>query len=232
MTSPLLAVDGLVAGYDGRAVVHGVSLMVDAGELVALFGPNGAGKSTTLLSISGLVKPMEGEVRFDGEPQTQRAYQIARAGIAHVPEERSLFPSLTVAEHLRLAKHSDAVDVEEIFEWLPALERLADRRAGLLSGGEQQMLAVARGLRARPKLLMVDEMSLGLAPLVATGLLETIAGVARDTRCGVLLVEQHVPMALSVVDRAYVMSRGRIVDEGPSAELIDDPSRLEASYLG
>jgi branched-chain amino acid transport system ATP-binding protein len=232
MTDRLLDVDRLVAGYDGQAVVHDISLSVGVGELVALFGPNGAGKSTTLLTISGLVKPMNGEIRFEGEPEQRRANKIARAGIAHVPEERSLFPSLTVAEHLRLANRSDAVPNSKLFEWLPALGPLADRRAGLLSGGEQQMLAVARALKSRPKLLMVDEMSLGLAPLVASSLLATIGGVARDTGCGVLLVEQHVPMALTVVDRAYVMSRGRIVDEGSAADLSEDPSRLEASYLG
>ena len=230
--TPALEVIGLVAGYDGRAVVTGIDLTVAPGEVVCLLGPNGAGKTTSLLAISAIIGRMAGSVRLDGaETKGDAPHRLARAGLAHVPEDRSLFPSLTVAEHLRLGSTKDGPGDADVFGWFPALARLHSRRVGLLSGGEQQMVAVARALKGRPRVLMIDELSLGLAPLVVESLLDTIRVIADDTGCGVLLVEQHVQMALGAADSAYVLSRGSIVMSGPADELAGDPDRLRASYL-
>ena len=231
--SGVLEVSGLVAGYDGRAVVTGIDLSVAPGEIVCLLGPNGAGKTTSLLAMSGVIPSMGGSVRLDGVETTgQPSYRLARSGLAHVPEDRSLFPSLTVAEHLRLGSTKGGPTDGDVFGWFPPLTGLVDRKVGLLSGGEQQMVAVARALMGRPKVLMVDELSLGLAPLVVQSLLDTIRVIADDTGCGVLLVEQHVEMALGAADRAYVLSRGSVVMSGQAGELSADPDRLRASYLG
>lgn len=240
----LFELSGLAAGYDERAVVSGVDLCVDAGELVCLLGPNGAGKTTTLLAAVGVIHPMSGTVSLDGRALVGGPSRITREGLSLVPEDRSLFPSLTVAEHLRLGRRrrhigrdrsavaeSDVTD-RDVFGWFPALARINSRRVGLLSGGEQQMVAVARALMGRPKVLMIDELSLGLAPLVVESLLQTLRTIALETGCGVLLVEQHVQLALAASDRAYVMNRGRIVLDGPAVDIAADPSRLHASYLG
>ena len=228
----LLEVSGLRAGYHGQAVLHEVDLTVDEGEIVCLLGPNGAGKSTTLLAISGLIPLLGGEVRIRRERPPRKPHHLARKGVAHVPEDRSLFPSLTVAEHLRLGGRPGGRSREEVLGWFPALDRLLNRRVGLLSGGEQQMVALARALMSRPALLMIDEMSLGLAPIVVETLLETLRGIVAGTGCGVLLVEQHVQMALSIADRGMVLSRGRVAVVGPAAELAVDPELLQRSYLG
>jgi branched-chain amino acid transport system ATP-binding protein len=245
VSAPVLVTKGLRAGYDGVPVVHGLDLAVDAGEVVALLGANGAGKTTTLLTIAGLLPPIDGtlvildEVAHDEHGRGRRVrrssltrtWRRARAGVALVPEDRGLFPGLTVREHLRLTRAGrDAT--ERAFDLFPALGPLADRPAGLLSGGEQQMLALARALVRAPRLLMVDEMSLGLAPIVVERLLPMLRTIATETGAGVLLVEQHVPMALAVADRAVVMSRGRSVASGSAADLAARPELLEASYLG
>ena len=229
----VLEVSGLSAGYDRRAVVHDLSLTVGEGEIVAMLGPNGAGKSTTLLALSGLVDVIDGTIELAGTDVTTVApHRRARQGMAHVPEDRSLFPTMSTAEHLRLGGRGGEIDPAEVHRWFPALERLADRPVGLLSGGEQQMLAVARALMGSPKLLMVDELSLGLAPIVVGSLLDTLQRVASESGCGVLLVEQHVRMALEVADRAIVLQRGKVVVEGPAADLLADPNLLRESYLG
>lgn len=233
----LLDIQNLSSGYSGVPVVRGVNLHVDKGEVVALLGPNGAGKTTTLLTVSGLLKVLDGSVTVLGDPATFGApHKAARRGLAHVPEDRSLFFGLTVQENLRLglrgSRSAQAAGYERALELLPALRPLMGRRSGLLSGGEQQMLAMARALVGEPKLLLVDEMSLGLAPIIVERLLPIVRDIANETGAGVLIVEQHVHLALSVCDRAYVMSHGEIVLEGSASELKDRPDLLEASYLG
>jgi branched-chain amino acid transport system ATP-binding protein len=197
--------------------------------VVALLGPNGAGKTTSLLTMAGLLPPLGGTVRLLGEPIDVRSpHRNARRGLALVTEDRSLFPGLTVRENLRLATSGRSTDVTS---WFPALGQLLDRKAGLLSGGEQQQLAVARALLGRPRLLLVDEMSLGLAPLVVRDLAATLRRVVDETGVGVLLVEQHVPVALSVADRAVVLRHGEVVLEGTAADLAARPDVIHASYF-
>ena len=233
----LVEIENLSAGYAGVAVIRGVNLNVAKGEVVALLGPNGAGKTTTLLTTSGLLKTLEGKVTVLGESANSGApHKTARLGLAHVPEDRSLFFGLTVQENLRLGlrgkRSEQAMGYEAALDLLPALRPLMNRRAGLLSGGEQQMLAMARALVSNPKVLLVDEMSLGLAPIIVERLLPIVRDIANETGAGVLIVEQHVHLALEVADRAYVMSHGEIVLEGSAQELMERQELLEASYLG
>jgi branched-chain amino acid transport system ATP-binding protein len=229
----LLEIESLDAGYLGTPVVRGLNLHVAAGEVVALLGPNGAGKTTTLSAIAGLVAPLGGSIRFDGDDIADTPpHRLARAGLSLVPEGRSLFFGMTVREHLKLAKTGDSLPKEELLEFLPELEKCLDRKAGVLSGGEQQMLAVGRALVTRPRLLLVDEMSLGLAPVIVARLLPILRRVASDLGAGVLFVEQHVAKALQLADRAYVLSHGQLVLEGPAAELRKRPDLLKSSYLG
>jgi len=229
----VLRLRSLCAGYGQSRVVRNLDLTVGDGEAVALLGPNGAGKTTTLLTISGLLPPAEGDVEVLGKSVVGlSARQVVGAGVAHVPEDRSLFPSLTVAEHLRLAARARDGRLDEVLDWFPELGALRRRSAGLLSGGEQQMLALARGLLSRPRLLMVDEMSLGLAPVVVRRMLPLLRRIAGQTGCGVLLVEQHVGMALEVADRGYVLVHGEVIISGLAEELAADRKRLAASYLG
>jgi branched-chain amino acid transport system ATP-binding protein len=233
-TVPRLALRGLDAGYFGQPVVRDLELSVAPGEVVALLGANGAGKTTTLETIAGLLEPIAGRVEFDGEQIGGRpTHKLAREGISLVPESRALFVSLTVREHLRLAGGGGAgLEEPELLEMLPELEKCMGRKAGVLSGGEQQMLAVGRALVGRPRLLLVDEMSLGLAPIIVERLLPILRRVAEEMGTGVLFVEQHVPLALQVADRAYVLSHGRLVLEGSAARLREQPELLRSSYLG
>lgn len=233
-TDWILDVDRLAAGYLGTPVVRDVSLRVAGGEVVALLGPNGAGKTTTLAAIAGLIAPLDGAIRFAGEDVTgQSADRLARAGLALVPEGRELFFDLTAREHLRLAgRVPEHVPVDELLELLPELEKCLDRKAGVLSGGEQQMLALGRGLVRRPRLLLLDEMSLGLAPVIVERMMPVLRRVADELGTAVLVVEQHVALALEVADRAYVLNHGRLVLEGPATRLRESRELLRSSYLG
>ena len=231
--SAALEIEGLTAGYDQAPVIRNLHLAVGAGEVVALLGANGAGKTTTLRVISGVVKPIAGRVSLDGEDLASLSPPArARLPIAHVPEGRGIFFGLTVAEHLRLGHRGEQLAADLAYQYFPKLAELRQRRAGLLSGGEQQMLAIGRALARHPRLLLLDELSLGLAPLIVEGLLPIVRDYARESDCAVLLVEQHVHLALEVADRGYVLSHGEIVLQNTAEVLRRDHHLLIASYLG
>jgi branched-chain amino acid transport system ATP-binding protein len=234
-----LQVQGLRAGYGRLEVLHGVDLEVGKGELVAVIGANGAGKTTLLRTLSGLLKANDGTVLLDGTDVTGKGpEQLAASGLAHVPENRLVFPTLTVADNLLLGAYTrrrrpsaerDA-DRERALTLFPRLADRLGQAAGTLSGGEQQMLAVARGLMARPSVLVLDEPSVGLAPRLV-GEIFTALGVLRDDGLTLLLIEQNARAALAVANRGYVMDRGRVVLTGVPSELLDD-ARVQATYLG
>lgn len=231
MTDIILEVEDLTSGYVGVPVVRDVSLHVSSGEVVAVLGANGAGKTTTLCTIAGLLTPFSGTVRLAGvDARRMSVRDRSKAGLGFVPDDRGLFSDLTVAENLRVAQGSRSF--AELFEWFPALEPLMARKAGLLSGGEQQMLAIARAVSRRPSLLLIDEMSLGLAPIIVGDLLRLLQTIASEDGTAVLLVEQHVDLALEYANRAYVLSHGELIAEGDAQELTKDRALLESSYLG
>ncbi len=230
--TPVLEVSELSAGYGGLPVLRDLSFRLDAGEVLALIGANGAGKTTALLTISGLLRPLTGVVTFEGVPVVGvRPDRLARSGLVHVPDDRGLFPSLTVAEHLDVVR-ADRAARARVDEWFPALAPLTDRRVGLLSGGEQQMVALAQALVRAPRVLMIDEMSLGLAPMVASSLLPVIRRVADESGCAVLLVEQHAAMALSIADQAVVLAHGSVVAQDSAGSLEANFTRVLDGYLG
>ncbi|HET6818396.1 MAG TPA: ATP-binding cassette domain-containing protein [Mycobacteriales bacterium] len=228
--APALAVSGLSAGYGAAPVVRDVDLEVGQGEIVALLGPNGAGKTTTLLAVSGAVPHVHGRIEVLGEPLRGGGFRQARRGVAHVLQEHRVFGGLTVEENLRLMT-SDRAAVADTLDLLPGLQPVLRRAAGRLSGGEQQLLALARALARRPRLLIVDELSLGLAPVVVAELMPALSRLA-ERGTAILLAEQHADLALSVADRAYVLVAGRIVLSDTGAALAADPARIAAAYLG
>jgi branched-chain amino acid transport system ATP-binding protein len=230
----LLEVDGLAAGYGRAGIIRDVSLRVDAGEVVVLLGPNGAGKTTTLRAISKVIPTSAGHVRFLGrDEKREAAFALARRGLGHLPEGRGLFFGLTVEEHFALSHPGERrLSFDDALTFFPELDRLRTRRAGQLSGGEQQMLALARAMARGPRLLMIDELSLGLAPIIVERLMPRVREYADVTGAGVLLVEQQVNAALRIADRGYVMARGRVRMAAGAQQLIADHELIVASYLG
>jgi branched-chain amino acid transport system ATP-binding protein len=233
---PLLEVESLDARYDGGQVLHGVSLGIEQGEIAALLGANGAGKTTTLRAISGLVRK-SGEVVFEGRRVTTFSPErIARLGIAHVPEGRGVMAELTVRENLRLGAHlrprsAVKADLAEVYRIFPRLEERQRQAAGTLSGGEQQMLALARALMSRPRLLMLDEPSLGLAPLVVREIYSILVRLNREQGLTVLVIEQNAAIALGAASSGFVLEVGHLVLSGPSSELSRNES-IRRAYLG
>jgi len=233
----LLRVTGLRAGYGPIDVLHDLSLTVEAGEIVAMIGANGAGKTTTLMALSGVVRPRAGAVVFDGHDLCrQPAHKIVRLGLAQSPEGRKIFPRLTVLENLQMGaftradKPGVADDLEKAFVMFPILRERKGQAGGLLSGGQQQMLAIARALMTRPKLLVLDEPSLGLAPQIVVQIFDVVKELNR-AGTSVLLVEQNARMALKVAHRGYVLETGRITCTDKADVLLNDP-RIRAAYLG
>jgi ABC-type branched-subunit amino acid transport system ATPase component len=223
----LLQAKAVFAGYHGVPVVRDLDLEVHPGEVVALIGPNGAGKSTTLQTISGVMPPISGAVWWNGSLTESSAHRRVGEGMGYVTEQRMVFRQMSVGDNLRLARG----EVDIAYRLFPELEVIRDRSAGLLSGGEQQMLALARALCRRPRLLLVDELSLGLAPLVVDRLLAAVRGAADDFGTGVVLVEQHVGKALAVADSVLVLQRGRIVLRGSGDELSGRVEDIRSSYF-
>jgi branched-chain amino acid transport system ATP-binding protein len=229
-TTDVLDLRRLSCGYGASVVVRDLDLRVAPGEVVALLGANGAGKTTTLLTIAGVLPAISGEVVLDGARVDRwPAPRIARHGVVSIPDDRGLFPKLTVRENLQLARRRHSADALDLF---PELRSRLGTPAGLLSGGQQQMLAIARALARDPQLLLIDELSFGLAPIAVQRLLPTVRTVADDTGAAVLLVEQHVHLGLAIADRAYVLSHGSIALSGTAAALQNDTTLLHESYLG
>ena len=232
----MLVVDDVFSGYGKSQVLHGVSLSVDEGEIVALIGANGAGKTTLLKTISGLVQARSGTIRFqDTEIQNLSAHRIVKSGVSQVAEGRAMLKRMTVLENLRIGAHvrkdkEVGQDIDQIFSKFPVLGERHNQLAGLLSGGEQQMLAIGRALMARPRILLLDEPSLGLAPMVVTEIFRTLRAL-RDDEKTIFLVEQNARRALQVADRGYVLERGQITLEGTGQRLLDD-ERIQQTYLG
>jgi branched-chain amino acid transport system ATP-binding protein len=220
----LLEAEALTAGYGELAAVRDVNLHLKRGEIVAVVGPNGAGKTTTMFALTGELSPMSGSVRWLGQPVSTPLHRRVREGLAYVPEARSLIMSMSARDNLRLGKG----ETRYALELFPELERLLSRRAGLLSGGEQQMLILARALASRPVALVVDELSLGLAPVVVNRLMQALRATAREDGCGVLLVEQQARRAFALADRWYLFRNGEVVKAGDTSTGVEE---IEREYL-
>jgi branched-chain amino acid transport system ATP-binding protein len=223
------------AGYGRTLVLHGISLTVDAGEIVSLIGSNGAGKSTTLRTISGLLTIRAGKIQYKGAPLGSRPWNVVRSGISQIPEGRRLFVDMTVHENLLLGAYTCptaelSARLEQVYSVFPRLRERSRQFAGSLSGGEQQMAAIGRGLMAKPDLLMLDEPSMGLAPKMVAQVADIVKSI-RALGISILLVEQNARIALEIADRSYVLQMGKIVMEGPSATLRNDPF-IRRAYLG
>jgi len=235
-----LLLEGVCAGYLGVPAIRDVSLTCEPVEILALIGPNGAGKSTTLLAVAGALRTTAGQILLNGSSIANKSSDVvARAGVVLIPSDRGIFPGLTVEEHLRLSERSPVRSSStrarfarnQVLDHFPQLQYLTDRKAALLSGGEQQMLAIAKSLLLNPKVLMVDELSLGLAPKLVMELLPAIAGIARSNDMSVIIVEQHYELALRVATNGMVMNRGRVVLSASAPSLLGDAAMLESAYF-
>lgn len=233
----MLELENVHVNYGHIKALKGISLSVGQGEIVALIGSNGAGKTTTLLTISGILKPRQGRIVFLGNPVSDlSADRIVKAGIVHVPEGRRIFPKMTVFENLKMGaytrpdRNSISGDIESVFQFFPILKERSGQNGGTLSGGEQQMLAIGRAIMSRPRLLLLDEPSLGLAPVIIEQVFRKIREIG-ESGISILLVEQNARAALSLAQRAYVMETGNIAMEGPSSSLAEDPA-VQRTYLG
>ena len=232
----MLKITDLTAGYGGIKALKGISMEVNEGEIVAVLGANGAGKSTLLKCISSVMKPTGGTIEFLGNPIPKRPYDVVESGLVHVPEGRQIFSKLTVMENLKvgcgLRKDTKGIqeDFDRVFELFPRLKEREKQYGGLLSGGEQQMLAVGRGIMARPKLMMLDEPSLGLAPIIVNQIFEIIKEI-NEQGTSIMLVEQNAKKALKICDRAYVLNVGNVMKSGTRDELLADET-LTSAYLG
>mgnify|MGYP003589518852 FL=1 len=232
----MLAIDNLHVSYGHITALSGVSIQVPRGSIVSIIGSNGAGKTTLLNSISGIVKPKQGSIKFEGKELTRIPHEIVKQGLVQVPEGRKIFAGLTVEENLLaggyILKDSSQLkaNAEKMMKLYPILEKRRNQQAGTLSGGEQQMLAVCRGLMSEPKMILLDEPSLGLAPIIVKGIFDLIAQI-REQGITVLLVEQNAKKALALCDYAYVLENGRVTLEGNGKELLCDPA-VKKAYLG
>jgi branched-chain amino acid transport system ATP-binding protein len=240
MSAPGLVVESLTAGYGGLTAIRGVELASPPGEILALIGPNGAGKTTTLHAIVGLLPVMAGRVRLDGEDLGGLSpHEVARRGVILIPGDRGIFRDLTVAEHLRLAERSRAKkagsgggwSADDVLDRFPSLARRLRNRAGDLSGGEQQMLTIAKSMMMGPKVLLIDELSLGLAPLIVEEMLGVVREIVDTTHMAVVLVEQHYELSLAIADQGVVLSHGEVALAGRASELIKSRENVEAVYL-
>jgi branched-chain amino acid transport system ATP-binding protein len=232
--SAVLTCSGVEAGYvPGRPVLRNVDISLEPGTVLALLGPNGAGKTTLMLTIAGLQAPLAGHIGLGGVPVRPGSPRAAvKAGLVLVPDDRSLFKGLTVKENLKLASRRGSTTIEMIFEYFPELKRRVKVAAGDLSGGEQQMLAIGRALMQDPKVLLIDELSMGLAPVIVETLLPVIRKVADDTGAACMLVEQHVMLALEIADTAVVLAHGDVALQGDAKALAADETLIERAYLG
>ncbi|MCW3013482.1 MAG: livF [Solirubrobacterales bacterium] len=228
----LLECRALEAGYLGRPVVRDFDLALRPGTVTALLGPNGAGKTTVLLTLAGIIPGIGGSIEMGGASVWRSGPRaLTKRGLVLVPDDRWLFTALTTRENLTLARRKNGLSVRDVLEYFPSLVKRLDVAAGKLSGGEQQMLATARALIQEPKVLLIDEMSMGLAPVLVEQLMPIVRRVATDTGAAVLLVEQHVKLALQIADEAVVLTHGELALRGPAADLLRDPARLERAYL-
>jgi branched-chain amino acid transport system ATP-binding protein len=223
----------LDAGYGGRPVVRGFDLEVGDGEIVALLGPNGAGKTTVLLTLAGFLPRVAGAVELFGTAAPSGdAAVLSQRGLVLVPDDRALFTTLTARENIELGRRRSSPPISTVLDYFPELHKRLDVAAGMLSGGEQQMLAIARGLIQQPRVLLIDELSMGLAPVIVEKLLPILRSVADTMKTAVVLVEQHVRLALGVADRGVVLVHGEVAIDEPSATLLADLSKVERAYLG